>query len=172
MNFSQYLRQIPDYPKPGILFEDITTLLNNAEAFHAAIDAIAAHYKHKGITKVVAIEARGFILGAAVAYALQVAFVPIRKKGKLPWKTYAIEYDLEYSKDTIEIHQDALSPADKVLIVDDILATGGTAKATLDLVKQFGISEKNIDLTFLLDIKDVPGPAKDALKQHGYFVLI
>jgi adenine phosphoribosyltransferase len=172
MDFSKYLRQIPDYPKPGIIFHDITTLLGNSEAFTAAVKAVVAHYKDKGITKVVGIESRGFILGAAVAYALGLGLVPMRKKGKLPWKVYSIEYALEYGTDTIEIHQDALESTDKVLIADDIIATGGTAKATLDLVKKFGIPEENIHLCFLMDIHDVPGAAKEELKKHGYLALI
>ncbi|GHT17331.1 adenine phosphoribosyltransferase [Bacteroidia bacterium] len=172
MDFSKYLRQIPDYPKPGIVFQDITTLLGNSKAFTAAVKQVAAYYQDKGITKVVGIESRGFILGAAVAYALGLGLVPMRKKGKLPWKTYSIEYALEYSTDTIEIHQDALEATDKVLITDDIIATGGTAKATLDLVKKFGIPEKDIYLCFLMDIHDVPGTAKEELKKHGYLALI
>jgi adenine phosphoribosyltransferase len=172
MDFSQYLRLIPDYPKPGIIFQDITTLLGNSEAFCAAVQQVAGHYRDKGITKVVGIESRGFILGAAVACELGVGLVPMRKKGKLPWKTYSIEYSLEYGTDTIEIHQDALEPEDKVLITDDIIATGGTALASLELVRKFNIPSENIFICFLLDILDVPGKEKELLRKHGYFSLI
>lgn len=172
MDFSHYLRLIPDYPKPGVVFQDITTLLGNSSAFCAAVQQVADHYRSSGITKVVGIESRGFILGAAVAYELGVGLVPMRKKGKLPWKTHAIEYSLEYGTDTIEIHQDALTDADRVLITDDIIATGGTAYASLELVRKFNIPAENIFICFLLDIHDVPGKEKDLLKQHGYFSLI
>ncbi|MDR3296793.1 MAG: adenine phosphoribosyltransferase [Prevotellaceae bacterium] len=172
IDFNQHLRVIPDYPKPGIFFQDITTLLGNSEVFRAAVKQVADHYRNKGITKVVGIESRGFILGAAVAYELGVGLVPMRKKGKLPWKTYSLEYQLEYGTDTIEIHQDALAPTDKVLITDDIIATGGTAKASLDLVRKFDIPQENIYICFLLDIHDVPGKEKEALKKHGYYALI
>ncbi|MDR0710818.1 MAG: adenine phosphoribosyltransferase [Prevotellaceae bacterium] len=172
MDFNQYLRLIPDYPKPGVIFQDITTLLSNSEAFRTAVQQVAEHYRNQGITKVAGIESRGFILGAAVAYELGVGLVPMRKKGKLPCKTYSIEYALEYGTDTIEIHQDALEPADKVLITDDIIATGGTAYASLELVRKFNIPAKNIFICFLLDIHDVPGKEKDLLKKHGYFSLI
>jgi adenine phosphoribosyltransferase len=172
MDFSQHLRLIPDYPKHGVIFQDITTLLGSSEAFHAAVQQVAEHYRGKGITKVVGIESRGFILGAAVAYELGVGLVPMRKKGKLPWKTYSLEYSLEYGTDTIEIHQDALTATDRVLITDDIIATGGTAYASLELVRKFDVPAENIFISFLLDIHDVPGKEKDLLKKHGYFSLI
>ncbi|MDR2938646.1 MAG: adenine phosphoribosyltransferase [Prevotellaceae bacterium] len=172
MDFQSHLRLINDYPKPGIVFQDITTLLSNGEVFGAAVKQVAEYYRAKGITKVVGIESRGFILGAAVAYELGVGLVPMRKKGKLPWKTYAQEYALEYGTDTIEIHQDALLPTDKVLITDDIIATGGTAKASLDLVRKFDVPAENIFMCFLLDIHDVPGADKEFLKKHGYYSLI
>lgn len=172
MDFSKYLRQIPDYPQKGIIFQDITTLLGDAEAFHKAVDAIVANYQNTRIDKVVCVESRGFILGAAIAYVMNTGLVPIRKKGKLPWKTYSIEYELEYGTDVMEIHQDALTADQRVLLIDDMLATGGTAKATFDLVKKFGIPDANIHLCFLMDIHDVNGSAKDILKKHGYFSLI
>ncbi|MDR0687352.1 MAG: adenine phosphoribosyltransferase [Prevotellaceae bacterium] len=172
MDFSQHLRLIPDYPKPGIIFQDITTLLGNSEVFRAAVQQIAGHYRSKGITKVVGVESRGFILGAAVAYELGVGLALMRKKGKLPCKTYSIEYALEYGTDTIEIHQDALKPADKALITDDIIATGGTAHASLELVRMFNIPDENIFVCFLLDIRDVQGKEKELLRKHGYFSLI
>jgi len=172
MDFQSHLRLIKDYPKPGIVFQDITTLLGNGEVFRAAVKKVAEYYRPKGITKVVGIESRGFILGAAVAYELGVGLVPMRKKGKLPWKTYAMEYELEYGTDTIEIHQDALTAADVVLITDDIIATGGTAHASLNLVRKFDVPMENIHMCFLLDIHEVPGKDKEFLKQHGYYSLI
>lgn len=132
------IRNVPDFPKKGILFKDITPLLANPEAFRAIIDEFVTICKNKGITKVVALESRGFIFGAPLAYVLGVGFVPIRKRGKLPYKKLSIEFDLEYGKDTIEIHQDALNKNDKVLLVDDLLATGGTMSAAIKLIEQLG----------------------------------
>jgi adenine phosphoribosyltransferase len=172
MDFNQYIRKIPDFPKPGILYYDITTLLSDAKVFGCAIENIVAQYKNMGITKVIGIESRGFIIGSVAAYAMNVGFVPVRKKGKLPYKTYSVEYDLEYGSDVIEMHQDALQSADKVLIIDDMLATGGTAKAVLELVQKFGISEQNVFLCFLMDIAEVQSTTKAALQKHGYFALI
>lgn len=132
------IRNVPDFPKKGILFKDITPLLANPQAFKAIIDEFATICKNRGITKVVALESRGFIFGAPLAYALGVGFVPIRKRGKLPYKKLSIEFDLEYGKDIIEIHQDALDKNDKVLLVDDLLATGGTMSAAIKLIEQLG----------------------------------
>lgn len=132
------IRNVPDFPKKGILFKDITPLLANPEAFRAIIDELAALCKNKGITKIVALESRGFIFGAPLAYVLGIGFVPIRKRGKLPYKKLSIEFDLEYGKDIIEIHQDALDKNDKVLLVDDLLATGGTMSAAIKLIEQLG----------------------------------
>lgn len=132
------IRNVPDFPKKGILFKDITPLLANPEAFRAIIDEFVTICKNKGITKVVALESRGFIFGAPLAYVLGVGFVPIRKRGKLPYKKLSIEFDLEYGKDIIEIHQDALNKNDKVLLVDDLLATGGTMSAAIKLIEQLG----------------------------------
>jgi adenine phosphoribosyltransferase len=132
------IREIPDYPRPGVIFKDITPLLADHAAFAAVIDAIVAHYGGGTIDKVAGIEARGFILAAPVAYHVGAGFVPIRKQGKLPSATYAENYDLEYGSETIEVHQDAIAPGERVLIVDDVLATGGTARATADLVRRAG----------------------------------
>ncbi len=132
------VRDIPDFPKKGILFKDITPLLGNAVLFKKAVDKFVEQFKDCGITKVVAIESRGFIFGAPLAVALGAGFVPIRKKGKLPYKTYKAEFSLEYGIDGIEIHQDAILPSDKVLLIDDLLATGGTTKAALELIRKFG----------------------------------
>ena len=136
IDLKKYIRSIPDFPKPGILFRDITTLLKDKEAFRVAVDELAAKYQDKKIDCVVAVEARGFILGGAIAHKLGAGFVPVRKKGKLPHKTKSATYELEYGVDTLEMHNDAIGPGTKVLIVDDLLATGGTVKAVCDLVKQ------------------------------------
>ncbi len=149
------IRSVPDFPKPGILFYDITTLLRDAEGFRAAIDAIAAPYKDKGISLVVGIESRGFILGAAVADRLGVGFCPIRKPGKLPAKTLKEAFTLEYGSDAIEIHADAVEPGQKVLIVDDVLATGGTARAAARLVRKLGGDLRG--LAFLIELEALGG---------------
>jgi len=162
------IRDIPDFPKPGILFRDITTLLKDKKAFKLAIDALAEKYKGKKINKVVAVEARGFIFGGAIAYKLGAGFVPVRKKGKLPWKTNSATYELEYGTDTLEMHQDAIGPHDKVLIVDDLLATGGTVKAVTDLVKQ--LQGEITGIAFLIELVSFKG--KDKLKEYPVFSLI
>jgi len=133
---SAHVRDVPDYPKPGVLFKDITPLLGDAEAFGGVVEAMAAAFGP--VDKVVGIEARGFILAAPVAYEIRAGFVPVRKQGKLPSATFAQEYDLEYGSAVLEVHQDAFQPSDRVLIVDDVLATGGTARATASLIKQTG----------------------------------
>ncbi len=138
MDFTQFIRTIPDYPKEGIMFRDVTTLFGDASGFHAAVDAMVEHYRPADIDLVAGIEARGFILGGAVAHQLGKGFVPIRKKGKLPWKTIGQEYVLEYGIDIIEMHEDAIRPGQKVLIVDDLIATGGTAEAAALLIKRSG----------------------------------
>ena len=132
------IRDVPDYPKPGVTFKDITPLLADPTAFAAVVDALVAYYGRGAIDKVAGVEARGFILAAPVAYRLGAGFVPVRKKGKLPWATYAENYDLEYGSETIEVHQDAFAPGERVLIIDDVLATGGTARATAQLVRRTG----------------------------------
>ena len=138
MDFAKYVREIPDWPKKGILFYDISTLLGNAQVFSATIDALAAHYANQKIDVVVSVEARGFIFGGALAYKLGAAFVPARKPGKLPWQKIRAEYALEYGTDAIEMHKDAIVPDQRVLIFDDVLATGGTVAATADLVRCLG----------------------------------
>jgi adenine phosphoribosyltransferase len=149
------IRSVPDFPKPGILFYDITTLLRDADGFRAAIDAMAAPYKDQGISLVVGIESRGFILGAAVADRLGVGFCPIRKPGKLPAKTLKESFTLEYGSDAIEIHVDAVDPGQKVLIVDDVLATGGTARAAARLVKN--LCGNLHGLAFLIELEALNG---------------
>ena len=132
------IRHVPDFPKPGILFYDVTTLLRDPEGFKLSIDAMSAPYKGQGIDLVVGVESRGFILGAAVADRIGAGFVPVRKVGKLPSTKIRVSYDLEYGTDSLEMHSDAVEKGQKVLIVDDLLATGGTARATVDLVQQLG----------------------------------
>jgi adenine phosphoribosyltransferase len=149
------IRHVPDFPKPGILFYDITTLLRDAEGLTHAIDALSEPYLSAGIALVVGIESRGFILGAAVADRLGCGFVPVRKVGKLPAATVRATYDLEYGSDSLEMHADAIEPGQRVLIVDDLLATGGTARATVGLVKQVGGVVAGI--AFLIELLDLGG---------------
>src|SRR6266550_177149 len=132
------IRHVPDFPKPGILFYDVTTLLRDPEGFRLSIDSLAEPHHDRGISLVVGIESRGFILGAAVADRIGAGFVPVRKVGKLPHTKIRVSYDLEYGTDSLEMHSDAIEKGQKVLIVDDLLATGGTARATVDLVRQLG----------------------------------
>ncbi len=135
-DLKQYIRDVPDFPKEGILFRDISPLLLNSEAVAAAAEAIAAPFRDQGIERVLGIESRGFIFGAPVAQALGAGLVLVRKPGKLPWKTHQVSYALEYGEDTLEMHTDAIEPGQRVLIVDDLIATGGTAAATLELARR------------------------------------
>ena len=157
-NLKKSIRNIPDFPKKGILFKDITTLLKDPQKFKDAVDLISEKYKNEKITKVAAIEARGFIFGGAIAVKLGAGFVPIRKKGKLPAEVYEITYDLEYGTDTLQMHRDALEAQDNVLIVDDLLATGGTALATSQLIERTGAKIKGIE--FLIELVDLKGKEK------------
>lgn len=158
------LREIPDYPKPGILFYDITTILENASCLHNVISFLHERYKDQHITHIVGIESRGFIFGAALAYALGVGLVPVRKKGKLPYKTFSQDYSLEYGTDTLEIHQDAFastiaeSKKPRVVLVDDLLATGGTARASTELIKKAG--GECIEACFLIRLLELQGEKK------------
>lgn len=152
------IRHVPDFPKPGILFYDITTLLNDAKGFRDTVDALAAPYMGEDIDQVVGIESRGFIVGAAVANALGCGFVPIRKPGKLPSACLKESYNLEYGTDALEIHTDAMAKGARVLIVDDVLATGGTARAAADLVRKVGGNV--IGLAFLIELDFLNGRAK------------
>jgi adenine phosphoribosyltransferase len=152
------IRHVPDFPKAGILFYDVTTLLRDPEGFRVAIDTLANPYRDHGISLVVGIESRGFILGAAVADRIGAGFVPVRKKGKLPSQTVRVSYDLEYGSDSLEMHRDAIEPGQRVLIVDDLLATGGTARAAVDLVKQLGGTVEG--LAFLIELVELNGRAR------------
>jgi adenine phosphoribosyltransferase len=158
MNIKDAVRTIPDHPKPGIMFRDITTLLGNARAFRTVVDQLVQPYAGIRIDKVVGIEARGFILGGAVAHQLSVGFAPVRKKGKLPWKTVGADYTLEYSVDTMQMHADALQPDEQVLIVDDLIATGGTALAAVQLIQQLGA--RPIGASFVINLPDLGGAQK------------
>lgn len=150
MNLNTKIRTIPDFPKKGIMFKDITTILKDAEALAYCVDTLYEKYKNKGITKVIGIESRGFIIGTALAYRLGVGFVPIRKPGKLPAETIRQEYQLEYGTDAIEIHKDAIVHGEKVLLHDDVLATGGTMEAACKLVNQLG--GVIVGLSFLIEL--------------------
>ena len=154
------IRHVPDFPKAGILFYDVTTLLRDPDGFRLAIDAMSEPYRGAGISLVVGIESRGFILGAAVADRIGAGFVPVRKVGKLPSRTIRVSYDLEYGSDSLEMHSDAVEPGQKVLIVDDLLATGGTARATVDLVKKLGGDVAGVAV--LIELADLNG--RDRLK--------
>ncbi len=164
----KYIRDIPDWPKKGILFRDITPLLGEPSVFRAAIDTMAAEYTGKGIQYVAAVEARGFIFGSAVAAKLNAGFVPVRKKGKLPFKTESITYDLEYGSNTVEVHKDAVPAGAKVLMVDDLLATGGTIEAACKLIEKIGGEIAGI--VFLIELTGLKGI--DKLKKYEVKSLI
>ncbi len=158
IDLREYIREIPDWPKKGILFRDITTLLADRQAYKAALDALCADFLDVGVEYVAAVEARGFIFGAAVAEKLGAGFIPIRKKGKLPWQTESISYDLEYGTDTLEVHRDAFRNQAKVLMVDDLLATGGTMAAACRLIEKIG--GMVVGVTFLVELVDLGGREK------------
>jgi len=158
INLKRYIRSIPDWPKKGILFRDITPLLADPKALAAAVDALCAGFAGAGIEYVAAVEARGFIFGAAVARKFGAGFVPIRKKNKLPFKTESVTYDLEYGTDTLEVHSDAVKSGGKVLMVDDLLATGGTMAAACALVEKLGATIEGI--TFLIELSELAGRKK------------
>lgn len=149
------VRTIPDYPKPGILFRDITTLLGDARTFRRAVDELVQPWPGSKIDKVAGIEARGFILGGAVAHQLAAGFVPIRKKGKLPHETVTIAYSLEYGVDEMEMHRDAIAPGERVILVDDLIATGGTATAAVELLRKMGAEV--VAAVFVIDLPDLGG---------------
>lgn len=167
-DLKKLIREVPDFPKPGILFYDITTLLKNRLGFARLIDALTEHYIDKDIDVVLGIEARGFIFGPALAYRLNAGFVPVRKPKKLPAEVVQWKYELEYGHDTLEIHRDAIQPGQRVIICDDLLATGGTAKATVEMAKSLGA---NIcGLGFVVELDALKG--RDKLKGHDVFSLL
>ncbi len=154
----EIIRDVPDFPKPGILFKDITTLLKDREALARAVDLLADRYRSRGISKVIGIESRGFIFAPAVAYLIGAGFVPVRKPGKLPAETLSAAYELEYGTDTLEIHRDALEPGEKVLIIDDLIATGGTAAAVAGMVEELGA--ELVEIAFLIELTFLDGRSK------------
>ncbi len=168
MDLKSKIRTIPDWPKKGIMFRDITPLLQDKKAFKYVIDKFYERYKGKNIGVIVAIESRGFIFGSVLAYKLGCSFVPIRKEGKLPHKTMKQEYSLEYGNAVVEIHEDAIKQGDKVLIVDDLIATGGTISATIKLVELLG--GKIIEIAFVIELIDLKG--RDKLKDYNVFSLV
>jgi len=168
LDLKQKIRSIPDFPKKGIVFRDITTLLKDGEAFRYSVDKMVEYWQGKKIDAILGAEARGFIFGAAVAYKLGVGFIPVRKPGKLPYKTCEASYDLEYGKSILQIHIDAIKKGDKVLIVDDLVATGGTAKAKAELVEKMG--GKVVGFCFLIELEFL-NPRK-VLKDYNVFSLI
>ena len=155
MDLKSAIRTIPDYPKPGIMFRDVTTLIGDARAFRVAVDQMVQPWAGAKIDRVAGTEARGFILGGAVAHQLSVGFTPVRKKGKLPHRTIMEEYDLEYGTDTIEIHVDAVNEGDRILLVDDLIATGGTAEASIKLLQRAGATV--VGAAFVIDLPDLGG---------------
>jgi len=168
MDLKSKIRVIEDFPKEGISFKDITTLINDKEAYKYTVDALADYIKNKNVDVVVGPEARGFIFGAPLAYKLEAAFVPVRKKGKLPCETVEVEYDLEYGKDSLEIHKDAIKPGQKVVIVDDLLATEGTIEAVAKLIEKSGAELVGIE--FVIELTDLKG--RDKLKNYDVMSLV
>lgn len=158
MDLAKYIRDVPDFPKEGIVFKDITTLLKDPEAFRAMVDRFVERYRDKQVDVVVAVESRGFILGGALALALGAGFVPVRKQGKLPAATHRETYELEYGTDTVEIHQDAIAPGQRVLVLDDLLATGGTVAAVLRLLSKFDC--EIVGVAFLIELDFLRGRKK------------
>ncbi|MBA7501379.1 Adenine phosphoribosyltransferase [subsurface metagenome] len=168
MDLKKYIRNIPDFPQKGIMFKDITTLLKEPAVFKYTVDAIVDRYKNKNISKVVSVEARGYIFGGAIAYNLNCGFIPVRKPGKLPAETISMEYTLEYGKNTIEIHKDAINNSERILVFDDLIATGGTVLATCQLIEKLG--GEIIGCAFLINLTYLNGAEK--LKGYNVFSLI
>lgn len=155
MDLKETIRSLPDWPIKGIIFRDLTTLMQNPQAFRKSCDIMYEKYKGMNIDKIVGIDARGFVFGAVLAYKLGIGFVPVRKKGKLPWKTIRETYSLEYGEDTLEIHEDAVEKGEKVIIVDDLIATGGTIGATVKLVKKLGADI--VECAFVVELPELKG---------------
>ena len=167
-DLKKHIRDIPDFPQEGIIFKDISTLIKNKDAFKKSIDVLASKFKKERIEYVVGVEARGFIFGAALAYKLGAGFIPVRKKGKLPYRTKSVTYQLEYGSDTLEIHEDAVPKNARVLLVDDLLATGGTVKAVYDLLQ--GQKAKIVGVAFLVELKFLKG--KERLKDLPIYSIL
>lgn len=167
MDIKSLIRTIPDFPKPGVMFRDITTLLKHTEGFRSTIDQLVGKYRGVKIDKVVGIESRGFIIGAALAYHLKAGFIPIRKKGKLPGENFGHDYELEYGTDRLEIHTDAIQTGERVLLVDDLIATGGTAEAAAKLIGKTG--GQIVGCAFVIDLPDLGG--RKRLEKLGYGVV-
>lgn len=167
-DLKSYIRDIPDFPKKGIIFKDITPLLKNGKKFKEVVDLIVNEFRDKKIDIILSVEARGFIIGSAVAYNLGVGMVPVRKKGKLPFETHSVTYDLEYGKGVLEIHRDAIEKGTRVLVVDDLLATGGTTRAVIDLVEKMG--GEIIGIAYLIELTALKG--REKLKGYPVFALI
>jgi len=170
MDLKKEIREIQDYPKEGISFKDITTLIKNPTAFNFVLNSIVDEFKDKGVTKVIGLEARGFIFGGAIAGRLNAGFVPVRKRNKLPYKVLSETYELEYGEDKIEMHEDALSKNDVVLIHDDLLATGGTALAALRMVERCEV--KKVYFSFVCDLEFIDTPNKQILSRYNPHVLV
>ncbi len=168
MDIKSKIRTVPHWPVKGVMFRDITTLLQEGEAFKEVCDELYERYKDRNIDVVVGLEARGFIFGSVLAYKLGVGFVPIRKPGKLPYKTVSVEYQKEYGKDKIEIHEDAIKPGAKVLIVDDLIATGGTSSAAVQLVEKVGGHVE--ECAFVIDLPDLKG--KEKIRGYKIFTMV
>jgi adenine phosphoribosyltransferase len=164
----QSIRDIPDFPKPGVIFKDITPLLNNGPLFKRTIDLLADRYRSERVDTVLGIESRGFIIGATLAYKLGAGFCIVRKPGKLPYETHSASYELEYGSDTLEIHRDAITPKSRVIIADDLIATGGTAAATATLVSKLG--GEVVECAFLIELSFLKG--REKLKPYGVFSLL
>ena len=169
-DIAKLIRTIPNYPKEGIMFRDITTLLKDPKGFQTTINMLVEKYKNAPIDYIAGVEARGFILGAALAYALGKGFIPVRKKGKLPGKTITQDYDLEYGSDTIEIHHDAIHAGASVLLIDDLIATGGTAIGAITLIEKVG--GKIFETAFVVDLPELGGAKKIQAMGHKVFTLV
>ncbi|MBO9325634.1 MAG: adenine phosphoribosyltransferase [Roseiflexus sp.] len=167
-NLSDLIRNIPDFPVPGIQFKDITPLLQNGAAFKKVIDTLAARYEGRALDAIVGIESRGFIFSAPLAYRLGIGLVPIRKPGKLPWETFAVEYDLEYGTNKLEMHRDALAPGARVVVIDDVLATGGTVAAACQMVEMAGAVVEEV--AFLIELTFLKG--RERLAKYSFFSMI
>lgn len=167
MDLKSSIRSIPDWPIEGVIFRDLTTLMQNPEAYRKACDVFFDRYKDMNIDKVIGIDARGFVFGAVLAYQLNVGFIPVRKKGKLPHNTVSAQYTLEYGKNTVEMHADALAKGEKVVIIDDLIATGGTIEAAVKLVKQLGADI--LECGFIVELPDLKG--RDKIKDQNIFAI-